>query len=666
MFELLTGRVPAASERPHEVAGDDTREPTRLRHDVLYGRASPPPVCSVMPDVPAEVGRIVDQMLEPDPRKRPRTAEAVALALERMRSELAGRATLALLPESIGPFRGLARFEGSDAQVYFGRASETAAVLEMLRTRGLVALVGTSGTGKSSLARAGVLPRVANGWLEGAFARWDIAIASPGADPRRALLAALAPFVAGVEDLAPEGVELALVSRAHTAGAGLLLFVDQLEELATIAEAESRDWALDLLARVGAEPHAGVRALVTVRRDLLDGLLAGDLGRTLARSMMLIEPMSSATWVDVVRQALDAYGYELEDDALQDELERQLEGSTDAMPLVQFALTELWAQRDTERRLVTSAGLAAMGGIAGALERHAERTLARVMDQDATVGEAARELLVGLTTPEGTRLSRARSEISRDPVTDRVARAFEEARLLVVDEGGLALAHEALLTQWTRLRRWVEEARENRQLAAELERDARAWRVDVENAPPWTRRRLAHAEELRAGGTVPLSGAALAFLTAGRRAERRLRLLVGGATGTAAAVVGALALAYLGAEHERMRVVQEEETKTARALADEQAARALAEQRAHEVERAQARIDELLQHATVPQQTRQAVAEQQRIIRGSTPAQVRAPTPPSSGDAGAPALVSTAVPTTVGTSASAQPPLGDGGFIKVW
>src|SRR6185503_15013517 len=118
----------------------------------------------------------------------------VAIRLEQIKIELAGQRR-ALPPESVGPFRGLGRFEQGDRDVYFGRASEVAAALEMLRSRGVVALVGPSGSGKSSLARAGVLPAVADGALGGWPKRWDTAVVEPGKDPHAAIAAALAPFV---------------------------------------------------------------------------------------------------------------------------------------------------------------------------------------------------------------------------------------------------------------------------------------------------------------------------------------------------------------------------------------------------------------------------------------------------------------------------------------
>src|SRR6187431_1367703 len=104
------------------------------------------------------------------------------------------------------------------------------------------------------------------------------------------------------------------------------------------------------------------------------------LGKALMRGSVPIEPMTDVVWGDVLDQALSAYGYTFEDDALREELLAELKGTQAAMPLVQFALTELWHKRDPVAKKVTRKGLQEIGGLAGALERHAEATLAELIE----------------------------------------------------------------------------------------------------------------------------------------------------------------------------------------------------------------------------------------------------------------------------------------------
>ena len=558
LFECVTGKLPAAAR---DEQGDF------LLASVLDGRAPPPSLLEAAPDAPPSLARLIDSLIAPDRRERPPSAEWVTIRLEQIRSEIAGQGR-ALPPEEEGPFRGLGRFEEDDRDVHFGRASEVAAALDMLRSRGVVALVGPSGSGKSSLARAGVLPAVAEGALGGWPKRWDTAILEPGNDPRAAVVAALSPLLPDAADHTPDALVVALAERVHATGRGVVLLLDQLEELATVAAPEGQAWTVALLARLAEQTIPGVRAVVAVRRDLLDPLLAlGELGKALVRGLLLIEPITELTWGDVLDQALAAYGYTFEDDALRRALLSDLKGTAGAMPLVQFALTELWRKRDTSHKKVTHAGLSAIGGIAGALERHADATLAEIGRTQSGAEDAARTILLALTTPQGTRAVRSMAELAgaAGPSSRDLVEIFEKARLVVQVEGGVTLAHEALLTQWGKLRAWVAEAREDRILADELERDATKWRADPESALLWQKRRLAHGEDLRRGpGGIAISTTAVEFLKASRWAARRAGLVVG-----AAVAVAVLSLGGVGAAYVRAVRIQTEAAREAHAKQEE-------------------------------------------------------------------------------------------------
>jgi serine/threonine protein kinase len=664
LFELLTGSLPAAVGASAEIG---------LRGEVLDGRVASPALCAVAPHAPPALGRIVDGLLQADRAARPASAEAVAIALERLRSELAGRAARGLPPEDVGPFRGLERFEERDHDVYFGRASETAASLQTLRARGLLALVGASGTGKSSLARAGVLPAVVTGALD--RRRWDAVIASPGSDPRAAICAGLASIVPDARELAPDALVAELAARVEARGAGVVLLVDALEELSLAADESSKAWAVELLARLGSATLPGVRAVVTVRRDLLDPLLSGDLGRAIGRGLVLVEPISELTWADIVHQALDAYGYVLEDKALEEELLRELTGTRAAMPLVQFALRELWRKRDVATKRITRRGYRHIGGILGALERHAEATHATIA-AEAHGEEAAKKLLLALTTAQGTRLSRKRAELlaALEPAARRALEVFEAARLVVTEDAGITLAHEALLTHWSRLRSWVDEARSDRLFAEELERDALRWTADPTGAPLWGRRRVADGEALRAHGTS-LSAAATAFLDASRRAERRMRRVVGGAVAAVVLAASGGGLAYLQSARDSVRALREEEQRTQRALVQEQMARveeqksrksaeeaqAVAERREREVVDAQAQITELVQRLADPPTKARAIELQDKILRGRAPPERPDPSALAASATPAPS-VAALVPPAPSAAQPKPPPFG----IKDW
>ena len=138
-------------------------------------------------------------------------------------------------------------------------------------------------------------------------------------------------------------------------------------------------------------------------------------------------------------QALGAYGYAFEDDALRAEVLAALATDPGAMPLLQFALGELWRERDRRRKLLTREAYVALGGISGALGRHADKTVLAI---GAARVDTVRRVLLALTTAAGTRRARAHDDlVSEDPDARRVTEALEAARLLVRDGPPWTPAH---------------------------------------------------------------------------------------------------------------------------------------------------------------------------------------------------------------------------------
>jgi serine/threonine protein kinase len=577
LYECLAGAVPAHAAA--RIAGK-----CGLSGAVLDGRAAPPPVDALVPDVPPALTALLVELLDPDPDKRPPSAEAVMHELERIRRAVRGQSR-PLPPEEQGPFRGLGRFEPSDRDVFFGRSVEVATAVEILRSRSLLALIGPSGSGKSSLARAGVMPAVVDGALGSWPKEWQPIICTPGHHPAAAMAAALRDLCGDAARRPPHLVAAALRERARASGRGILLLIDQLEELVTLSEPSSRDWLVQLLASLSSSLVPGVRCIVAARRDLLDPLLAlGELGSLLTKSTMLVSPVSRVTWAEVLEQALQAYGYRLEDERMAAELLDELGDAVSAMPLVQFALTELWNRRDVERKLLTRDALAEIGGVAGALDMHAERVRARLLSAGVSAA-TLQAVVMALTTAQGTRATvpmHALLALDDAAPCEAVVDAFERERLFVREGDGITLAHEALLGQWGRLRRWLAGAREDRLLAEEIEREAGAWVKDESPERVWRRRRLYAADDLAKRGRVRLSLTAQRFLGAGKRVEHTRRLLI---AAIAVVVLGAAGIG--GAEYVRQiraaeqRALDESEVaERERIAADHQ--RELAERSARE------------------------------------------------------------------------------------
>jgi serine/threonine protein kinase len=517
LFECLTGRLPASDD-------GDAQSLTRIRMNIAMGLTPPPPVRELAPGVPEAVARVVDSLVAPRRAHRPKRAEWVACELERLRRLQRGAARELPLE---GPFRGLEAFDARHRDVYFGRATDVASALELLRARGLLALVGASGSGKSSLARAGVLPAVVDGSLGVWPPRWTTVMLSPDAYPRAALQHALSPVLEGrpvPED--PDELASMLASIVETTSTGIVVLVDALEELVTLAAPEERSYLALFLAALASRPMPGLRAVVTARRDLLDPLLAEPaLGVALSRAVQLVSPLTAPAWADVLDERLAAYGFALEGDAMRSELTRELASIAEAMPLVEFGLARLWEHRDVARHVIAHGALTAIGGLAGALARHAESTLDSLTKSHglgaATVAGA---VLLALTTPHGTRATRTRAELARevpDSLRDDVLLALEKARLVVSEEGKSTLAHEALIARWPRLHRWVQAERRDREIARDVEEAATRWRAQPGADLLLRGRPLREARALSDSRRSMLSDDARTFVTASRRNEVR-------------------------------------------------------------------------------------------------------------------------------------------------
>ena len=556
LYECLTGRLPAAAE------DDDEAAVTRLRMHVAMGLLAPPAVHELAKAVPEAVARLVDSLVAPRREDRPQRAEWVACELERLR-RLARGSSRALPAE--GPFRGLEAFDERHRDVFFGRATDVASALELLRSRGLVALVGPSGSGKSSLARAGVLPAIVEGALGSWPPRWRAVSLSPDAYPRAALQHALSSVLGGRRmPTDPDALAAMLASSVEATSAGIIILVDALEELVTLAAPDERAYLALFLAALSSRPMPGLRAVVTARRDLLDPLLGEPgLGVALTRSVQLVVPLTAQAWADVVDERLTAYGFSLENAAMRATLGRELASISEAMPLVEFGLARLWDHRDVARHVVSEAGLVAIGGLAGALARHAEATIAELARTSGPqAADASGALLLALTTPHGTRATRTREELANEvpgPLGEVVLSALERARLIVVEDGRVTLAHEALIARWPRLHTWVQSARRDRELARDVEEAAKRWLAQPGPDLLLRGRPLRDARALGRSRPKLLSASTTAYVAASRKNELRSSA---GLVGLGSAVlVFALLLGLLYRDAER-------ETRTAKAAAD--------------------------------------------------------------------------------------------------
>ncbi|MFD0658433.1 nSTAND1 domain-containing NTPase [Thermocatellispora tengchongensis] len=451
------------------------------------------------------------------------------------------------------PYRGLAVFEARHAEAFHGRERLTAALLARLAERAgdprPLLVGGASGSGKSSLLRAGLLPALDRGALGGARG----VLFTPTADPLGALAAALPP---------PGGERVVLV-------------VDQFEEVFTQCEDEAGRAAF-IRALHAAASDGSALVVAAVRADFY-GRCAEypELRAALEGGQVVVGPMTPAELRAAIERPAASAGLELEP-GLAEVLLNDYGGSeAGRLPLLSHALLATWRERSGDT--LTVAGYLRTGGIAGALAATADRVLAGLDEPGRT---AARELFLHLVrVGEGAQDTRLRLDRGRlaaelpDPAAaEKALAAFaaDDARLITMDERSVEITHEALLTAWPTLRGWLDEGRAGLLAAQHLAEAARAWEREARDPGGLYRgTRLALAREWAERGERRLGPLAREFLEASvereaaeaHAARRRARRgLVATAVIAALAVLvpsmAALAL-YSRSEAERQRRVAE-------------------------------------------------------------------------------------------------------------
>ena len=400
------------------------------------------------------------------------------------------------------PYRGLRFFDVQHAPFFFGREALTEWLLNELRgDNRFLAVVGPSGSGKSSLARAGLVAALERGEIEGSET-WPIAICRPGPDPLESLAVALGnvPGVAQtpsairdlMRDLREDERMLHLTARLALRDGPperrLALLMDQFEELFTLCHDEDLRQALVdnlLYAASAAEGQAVV--LLTLRADFYGKCAVYPrLADALSEHQVLVGPMTDDELERAIERPAQLAGCEFEP-GLVERLLDDVRDQPGGLPLLQHALLELWGRREVRR--LTHGAYEAIGEVEGALEKRAEAVYHRLTEAEQ---EICRRIFLRLTQPgEGTEDTKRRATLQelwpaqgeRESVEVVVQTlAGEEARL-VTTEGGEALegecfvevAHEALIRGWSRLREWIEEDRDSLRMHRQVTEAAQEW-----------------------------------------------------------------------------------------------------------------------------------------------------------------------------------------------
>ena len=437
------------------------------------------------------------------------------------------------------PFRGLAPFDAAHAEYFFGRERLVADLVARLIGSTLIAVVGSSGSGKSSALRAGLLPALADGVLPGSE-RWRQVAMRPGEHPLAELGRALARVASGEAE--PDGDD-PLATSLDSLGADerLVLVVDQLEEIFTACrdEAERADFA-DALAALAEDANRRVVVVLGIR---------GDYSGRCAEYPGLSEQMSANTMFvgrmrrDELRRAIELparrAGLRVEP-SLVSALVGDVADEPGGLPLLSTTLVELWEERSG--RTLRRSAYVRSGGVSGAVARLAERAYRRLSEPQR---ERARAILLRLAdaeeaAPVRRRVPLTELEVEQDENTAAALAVLTESRLVTVDEGTVEVAHEALLSEWPRLRGWLDDDAEGRRLHQHLIQAAGEWQgsgrdpaelyrgARLASALEWAESHDRELNELERGFLAESRAASEREAERQRRTNRRLRTLLAG------------------------------------------------------------------------------------------------------------------------------------------
>lgn len=398
------------------------------------------------------------------------------------------------------PYKGLYCFDESDAEWFFGREALTELLVERLTSmlgtdQRFLAIVGASGSGKSSVVRAGLIPALR--WRQPSSG-WPISLLTPTAHPLEALAASLSgetrqslPARKLAEQLEhhPQALQEALKFLADTAGAAnALLVVDQFEELFTLCRSAAEQAAfIENLLSAAFQPGGAALVVIVLRADFYAHCARFDLLRkALALRQEYIGPMTS----DELRRAIEEpaqRGHWEFDSGLVELLLHDVGADTGhtpepgALPLLSHALLTTWQRR--RGRALTLSGYTASGGVRGAIAETAESVFYDQLGPEQR--NIARQIFLRLTELGGdASTADTRRRVSFDELIARpedretvheVLMTLADARLITTEQNAAEVAHEALIREWPTLRGWLEEDREGLRIHRRLTETAQEW-----------------------------------------------------------------------------------------------------------------------------------------------------------------------------------------------
>ena len=428
------------------------------------------------------------------------------------------------------PYMGLHYFSEENADLFFGREALTQELVDRLESTHFLAIVGASGSGKSSLVRAGVVPALRK---QGSL----VCVITPTSTPLESLAKGLSNTAGSLDieqikkDISTnlEGFYLEvdrLIRENHARQ--FLLVVDQFEELFTgYPPEEERKMFIENLMNASSR-KGRIRVVIALRADFY-ARCAGyqSLREALAHRQEFVGPMSPAELRRAILEPARRAGWQFQE-GLVDLLLDDVGDEPGRLPLLAHALRETWEQR--RGRVMTLAGYAEAGRVDAAIATTAETVLARFEEKEKAI---ARRIFLSLTelgeTAEHTRRRATRVELiseSKDVIQiDQVLQKLTEKRLITAGEEIIEVAHEALIREWPTLQDWIKESQSALRVQRQLTRAATEWKThNFDRSYLYQGARLALALEQAKKQDLELDSLARDFLGASEQAARRSRV----------------------------------------------------------------------------------------------------------------------------------------------
>ena len=474
------------------------------------------------------------------------------------------------------PYKGLDVFEEEDAELFFGREKLVDDLASRVKESRTVFVTGPSGSGKSSLVRAGLIHALKQGAIKGSD-RWQYATMKPGRDPFESLANAFSRLKspelgnyfrknANQVNVLHECAESTLTDNKNQR---LVLFIDQFEEVFTqIGKEEDRVVLLNLLTHVATVENGRVIILFSMRSDFVSNCATyPQLNSLLNQQFVQIGAMQPEDLVSAIAQPALRVGLRIDPDLIA-QIINEMKGEPGALPLMQFALKDLFDSQQEK------SGVPALilndyfqrGGIHKALERHADDSFSKLSKNEQ---ELARSIFSGLIE-----IGRGTQDTKRTAMFDELVPAntkaenieaivqkLADARLLTTDETAgrdtVAISHEKLIDAWPWLKKLVNENRDVIALQNEIKSDAKEWDEHKRDSSYlYGGARLINAHEHLETKKLVLSGLAQDFVQAGRARQRSGQIVLVGGISTVIIILIAAVIIFAGLTKESQKQSQ--------------------------------------------------------------------------------------------------------------